>query len=131
TRLDRYTPHHEQAAEHHGNLHTFTHATTRWGSISFADDFHFRFQLDSPRRFRALFDNIDQRQDVLRRRVAFIHDEIAVRVRHHGAADTAALEAEFVDQFARWNRTGILEYAARARGGRLAVPAFPTELPHP
>src|SRR5207245_10849102 len=105
-------------------------AIPRARTISFAQYLHFGFQFDSSRSFGALFDGIDQVQDIVRRRVAFVDDEIAVHVGHDRAADTRAFQTEFVHQPARGNRTGILKDATRAGGRGLGAPAFPAERLH-
>src|SRR5262245_61669878 len=69
---------------------------------SFADNFNLGFQLDAPAFFGPLFYRIDQLQNVLRRRAAFVDDEITVHRRDHRGALPHSFQAEFVDELARW-----------------------------
>ena len=94
---------------------------------SFADDFNFRLQFDAALRLRPLPGNFDQFQNIARRRVAVVHDEIAVFGGNHRAADARAFQAQFVNQFARRNRRRVLENATGARRGGLRCPAFLAE----
>src|SRR5439155_3785168 len=97
----------------------------------FTDNLYFRFQLDPARSPGLLPDEFNQREDILRRRAAFIDDEIPVHVGNDRAADAGAFQSEFVDQFARRDDVRVFEDAARAGSRRLAGPPFPTEGLHP
>src|SRR5437867_11318880 len=67
---------------------------------SFANNFHFRLQLNSTRGFGPLLDHFNQRQHIFRRRVALVHNEIAVHIGHGRAADARAFQSKLVNQFA-------------------------------
>ena len=72
---------------------------------------------------------LDQFQNVPRRRLAVVDDEIAVLQRNHRAADAQAFQAQFVNQLARGNRAGFLKMqpalgAAGCESQRFLLKAF-------
>ena len=54
--------------------------------------------------FARCLQNRNQFQNVARRRLAVVHDEIAVLGGNHRPADARAFQSQFVNQFARRNR---------------------------
>src|SRR5688572_5015113 len=94
------------------------------------DDLHFGFEVDAAGGFGALFDDLDKIENVRRGGVAFVDDEVAMDVGHDGAADAGAFEAELIDEFAGRHNARVLENAAGAWGGGLALPTFLTETVH-
>ncbi len=72
----------------------------------------------------------NQFQNVARRRIAVVHNEIAVLGGNHRPADARAFQSQLVNQFARRNRCRIFEHAAGARRGGLRFPALLAELLH-
>ena len=93
-----------------------------------SENLHFRFEFNPAGGPRPFTNHLDQIQHVARRGVAFVDNEIAVHVRDHRAADARALQAEFVDQFARRDGLRVFENTTGARRRRLRFPSLLAEL---
>src|ERR1051325_9917927 len=95
-----------------------------------SDDFNLRLQLDSTPLAHALLHLFDQFQDIVRRGLAIVDNEIAVFRRHDRAAYAQALQAEFIHDTTCGHRLRIFENAAGARCGGLRRPALFAEGVH-
>jgi hypothetical protein len=67
--------------------------------VFIANDFHFRFQINSAFSFGPLFKSGNQVQNIAGRGQTIVHDEIAMFGGHHRTANSRAFQAQFIHQF--------------------------------